>query len=466
VDWLESIVSDRVMEFEEIRGYHLEQAYLILVQLAPADDHVRGLGIRGARYLSSAGRRALARGDMPAASSLLRRAAGLLPPGDAERPRLLLDAGEALTESGELSMAETVLTAGIDEARELGERGLEITGRMILLDLKYATAPETAEEDILAEAERAIPVLEELGDHEGQARAWRLVTLVNWEACRWGASEAAAQRMIEHARLAGDGLLEARVLPALATCALYGPRPVSKAIEICTEILERTGTDRKAAAVTVRALAHLEAMRGNFEQARDLYRQSRASLEELGWKLHAAVTSLSSGPIEMLAGDAAAAEAELRADHETLEGMGEKYYLSTNAAFLAEALYRQERLDEAAAFCQTSKELASPDDISSQFAWRSVMAKVLARRGELDEAERLAHEAVALIGEAEEPDSQATAAADLGEVLIRVGKPQDAETALEQATFIYEAKGNVVAAERTRRRLEELRLAREGSVPL
>ena len=70
------------MEFEEICGYHLEQAHLILIQLAPLDEHAAALGIRGADYLSSAGHRALARGDLHAAASLLRRAAALFPSED------------------------------------------------------------------------------------------------------------------------------------------------------------------------------------------------------------------------------------------------------------------------------------------------------------------------------------------------------------------------------------------------
>jgi predicted ATPase len=68
VDWLEAVAPDRVLEFEEIRGYHLEEAYLILVQLAAADEHAVEVGRRGSRYLASAGTRALARGDMPAAA--------------------------------------------------------------------------------------------------------------------------------------------------------------------------------------------------------------------------------------------------------------------------------------------------------------------------------------------------------------------------------------------------------------
>src|SRR5439155_7723671 len=59
VDWVEREDTGRVTEFEEIRGYHLEQAFVILVQLGAIDDHVRSVGARAAAYLSSAGGRAL-----------------------------------------------------------------------------------------------------------------------------------------------------------------------------------------------------------------------------------------------------------------------------------------------------------------------------------------------------------------------------------------------------------------------
>ena len=280
--------------------------------------------------------------------------------------------------------------------------------------------------------------------------------LVNFDACRWESSETAAGRMFEHARLAGNTIFEARMLPALASCALYGPRPVPEAIQICRRILERSGNDRKSAAVTTRALAQLEAMRGDFALARDLYRQSRTSLDELGWHFHAALTSLSSGPVEMLAGDAVAAESELRRDFEALEGMGEKYYLSTTAGYLAAALFQQGRDDEAEGFVSISERLAADDDISSQFLWRTVRGRVLARRGALEDAEAVIREALGLIGRAEEPDSKAAVLADLAEVLALAARREDAIDALEDAASIFESKGNVVSAARARNRIDSL----------
>ena len=52
VDWLERVAPDRMMEYEEIRGYHLEQSHLILAELAPLDDHGREVGFRGSRHLT------------------------------------------------------------------------------------------------------------------------------------------------------------------------------------------------------------------------------------------------------------------------------------------------------------------------------------------------------------------------------------------------------------------------------
>ena len=80
-----------------------------------------------------------------------------------------------------------------------------------------------------------------------------------------------------------------------------------------------------------------------------------------------------------------------------------------------------------------------------------------ARRGEHAEAERLAREAVAISDETDMLDAQGDAYADLGEVLLLAGKPDEAAAALEQALARYERKENIVMAERVRARLAELR---------
>src|SRR5207247_1078964 len=101
-----------------------------------------------------------------------------------------------------------------------------------------------------------------------------------------------------------------------------------------------------AEAWTLRALAGLSAMEGRFERARELLSTSRAMFEELGETLSSAVSHIEAS-IELLAGDHVAAEKSLRACHRALEEMGDKAFLSTTAAYLAQVIFVHGRSDEA-----------------------------------------------------------------------------------------------------------------------
>ena len=78
-DWIERVAGAAVAEQEEIVAYHLEQAHAYLAELGPANAHSEAIGRRAALRLAAAGRRAAARGDQPAAVSLLSRAASVGP---------------------------------------------------------------------------------------------------------------------------------------------------------------------------------------------------------------------------------------------------------------------------------------------------------------------------------------------------------------------------------------------------
>ena len=66
-EWLEDVGGSRLNEFEEIVGYHLEQAHCCLSESGPLDAAAEALGQRGSERLESVGRRALARSDLAAA---------------------------------------------------------------------------------------------------------------------------------------------------------------------------------------------------------------------------------------------------------------------------------------------------------------------------------------------------------------------------------------------------------------
>jgi class 3 adenylate cyclase len=116
-DWLERTAGERVGEYEEILGYHLERAHRYLTELAPADPRGDELAVRAAARLGSSGRRALARGDIGPAVSLLERAVSLLPEHDPARRDLDVKLGIALAEIGQLTRADALLHDRIEAER-------------------------------------------------------------------------------------------------------------------------------------------------------------------------------------------------------------------------------------------------------------------------------------------------------------------------------------------------------------
>ena len=461
--WLADMVGSRVAEYEEILGYHLEQSHLYRAELGPIDRAGQRLGTAASRHLSSAGGRALVRGDLSAAANLLQRAAALLGEQDPARALFLLDAGEAAVDIGELERAESVLTEAVDRALSAEEMGIARAAALALLQLRYTTDAHALQQSIGREetmvelVEQEIPGLEAMGDDRALVRAFRLLTYVHWTGARYGDAAAAAERTIRHATAAGDQVTARRFLGSLAISALYGPMPVPEAIATCEEVLARAQDDRRAKALAEVAISLLEAMRGDFERARLLYRRSRASLEELGCALPAALTSLCSSVVEYLAGDLAAAESELRTDYKRLDEMGERNYISTTAGLLADVLYRQGRYNESAEFAGICEQLASPDDVASQFHWRCVRGKLRARQGEIEEAESLLSAATALIETSDQLDLQGYGLLDFAEVRELAGASADAATLSEKAAGLFERKGNVVSALRARQLAERLR---------
>jgi tetratricopeptide (TPR) repeat protein len=169
------------------------------------------------------------------------------------------------------------------------------------------------------------------------------------------------------------------------------------------------------------------------------------------------VTGDFSVEIELLAGDPAAAVELGLEGNRVLEELGERAFLSTGAGKLARAFYAAGRLEEADVWAARASELGASDDAITQMLWRQARAKVLARRGEHFEAERLAREAVAIGTQTDMIDAQGDAYSDLAEVLWLSGRLDMTSKTLHQALACYERKGNLVSADRARRRLAELR---------
>jgi predicted ATPase/class 3 adenylate cyclase/DNA-binding winged helix-turn-helix (wHTH) protein len=451
--WAVRATGSRLGEFEEIVGYHLEQAYGLLGELGTLDADAEELAVHGAERLESAGRKALARSDYPGAVSLLERAAALLPDDHARRLRLLPDLAAALIEAGRLADADQVLADASREAATAGDERAcaHVLVQQQILRLRRGELEGTAE--VAAVVERVVPVFQRAYDDAGLCDAFRLRAWLHWIEAEAAPAAEAWEQAAAHARGAGAEHVRIEILGWVASSLLYGPTPVPEAIRRCDAIWSEVTGNLVALPHVLQPLAGLHAMEGRFDRARELLATSHAAFEELGLTLTSAAAHTAAGTVELLAGDPVTAERSLRSGYTAFEETGERTLLSTTVALLAQALLAQGRDQEAERFAALSEELAAADDLVTQVLWRGVRARTLAGRGLIEEAERLARQAVEIAGRSDFVNDRGDAVFNLAIVQRQAGHLDEAQSALAEALQLYERKGNLVAADRVRAEL-------------
>jgi predicted ATPase/class 3 adenylate cyclase len=456
-DWGERVNAERQrgVEYEEILGFHLEQAHAYLAELEEPDEHQRQLAHRAAVKLDGAGRRALEREDMPAAANLLRRAHDLYAEDDRARLELIPDLAHALTQTGEFPWAEIFLREAVETAQRLDLPAIAAEARLSQLTTeRHAGGADTNwSNTVLAELDTAMPLFQ--ADDRRLAKAWRMAMDAHGISYRFGDAAAAAERALRHARLGGDDRGAAAAATSYAMAALYGPTPVAEAIARCEETLAATADNRRLNAFVTLLMSPLHAMSGDFAAGRRLYAEARASFDEMGATLLGARTSLQSAVVELLAGDSEAAERELRRDYETLERMGERYLRPTVAANLALLLCREARFEEAASYAAVAEEISADDDVESQALWRSAKALILARSEDAETAEAIGQAAVELLRRTDALVQIADALVVQATILEEHGKAAERDDALNEAASLYARKGNLVSERAARSALAE-----------
>jgi class 3 adenylate cyclase/tetratricopeptide (TPR) repeat protein len=438
--WLER-AGQNAIELEEILGYHLEQAYRYRAELAPVDEAGQILGKRAAELLEATGRRALVRGDRPAATNLLGRARALLPPNDPRLPALLVELGGALLDRGELDEANRVLTDAAQAAGALGNRTLELRADLERGYLRTLIDP-AANLPFREFVDLAIPELERLGDEQSLAVAWRIVAHVHLLDLQGAKMEEALKHSIAHARRVGDRRAESEALLWRIRLQWFGPQPVDAGIRLCEQILAEAEMEPGLASVATQILGSLHGLRGDFDRGRALLEQADEVQLDLGMQIaRAAGGSMMRASLEMLAGDSEAAERAMRRSVEILVEAGEKAFLSTALGNLAEAVYRQGRYDEAEQLALAADEAGGADDVETQRLSLGVRAKVLARKGESAEAERLARRAIELLEPTDTLTGKAEALLNLAEALQLAGRHGEGASAAHEAAELYATKG-------------------------
>jgi class 3 adenylate cyclase/tetratricopeptide (TPR) repeat protein len=437
-DWLEERGAD-LIEVDEILGFHLEQAARYRAELGQTD---RALAERAGERLAAAGRRALTRGDRPAATPLLQRSLVLTRPWSFD-VHLEIDLADAQPTPRE---GWAVADAAAERARELDDPVGEALARVVAAEahVHFAADPDIGE--LERRCREALPLLEQKGDHLGQARVWSAlgVGVSNMQG-RLEEWTQAALRAVEQWRLAGRPPMG---LGGLPTALLFGPRPADEALRVLDEV---AGPDLFSVALR---RAGLIAMLGRFDEAWALALPAAERARDLNGD-DAADFAL--GEIAALEGDHGAAAEWFRRACLAFEARGNRALLSSFAPKRGRSLCELGRYDEAEPLAEQGRELGDERDYVTQMYWRQVKALVLAHRGEHREAERLARESVQVTEATDGLNDQADAYYCLSRVLAEAGRSNDAFEALEQALDRYERKKSLAMVAQVKPKLEELR---------
>jgi len=437
-EWLEARGS--LVELDEIVGYHLEQAHRNRAALNPADSRLAVLGYRAAEHLAAAARGALARGDLGASRGLFTRGAALLPEGEDSRLEILRELQWPLSEAGRFDDMRAAL-AELDAAPDPRFRVFAEAMRIYISFSAGGYDGERIQEQV-NELRRA---MQPIGDDLGLAWIEILTFALSWSALRAGEGRAAMLRGAEHADRAGHPALAAWCRQWEGAALAFGPTPADEVIRLTEETLAAT-TSPQARGGALRRLARMLACRGEFQRARELYREGSNISRDAGMLRQAAAGVMGMANIETRAGDLDAAEAALRSGIEELDTLGDRGFYSTAVCALAEVLVDRGQEDEAATWCVRARKTADSSDLATIAHVEALEGLLAARRGDDAQGERLARSAVAMLAESDFSHHTAGARLLLARTLVECGKPADAREAAADALAIYEAKGDEPAA--------------------
>jgi DNA-binding SARP family transcriptional activator/tetratricopeptide (TPR) repeat protein len=463
-DWLDRHSTG----LEEFVGYHLEVAFRYREELQEVDDAGKVVAARAARQLAVAGRRALARGDVNAGERLLDRAAHLARRSEHAMPEVFLDLGSALTAVRRFNAA--------GQALEVAKQALEVTPTwaaadrqlLRLVELERARCRFLSESGPgVTEVQRAARLVVDeftsaLGAaasddrrrlDAGLARALSSQALACFMQCSCAQMEDTLDAALRHAKAADDRRAVSEIHAGRARATLIGSRHIDDGVERCREILVLAADDIPLAAVSEAILAVLEALRGSYGVARGHWQRCARRLQDSGLPAMLDELQMYGGFVELRAGTPQRAEADLRRACEALQDRGERPRLSSTSAVLARVLHAQGRDEEAERFAALTKETAAADDAASQIMWRATSARLLARRGRIEEALERIDEAVLRAERTDFVLLQADTLVDRADVLVQAGRLGDAEPPLDDASRRYAEKGVCVAMDALRQRL-------------
>jgi class 3 adenylate cyclase len=440
-DWLEGPPGEGIADRDEIVGYHLAQARSYRVALAPEDEHASSLALRAGRHLLAAGQRAIARDTEVPARRLLGEAATLLVRDDAARFAALM--GQVQCSSEPAGLADVAL-----EAQAVGARLGPLQALRATLQVWVTRAfgdPSFAFADMRPEVEAAIETFRAADDVDGLLDAIETLSSIDLNLAHW--DEAATSARLGHQIALEHGRDQRRSDFArwVANALCWGTLDAGECIRI-TEGLLQAETRLLARASMVSAVACLRAMAGDRAGADVAFAEQEAIGRDYGDRTRLFRRAFGEYWLDNFPGAMAAARTEAT----FLEASGDTGERSTLEALIAWIHALRGENEDALRTAEASRNLGAIDDAETQLQWRSAAGIARAQLGELEEADVLTAEAIA-VAATTDANSAGRAWEARMRVLALAGRRAEMLEAADRARAIYAAKGVVNSL----RRLEE-----------
>jgi class 3 adenylate cyclase/tetratricopeptide (TPR) repeat protein len=436
----------RIVELDEIVGYHLEQAALYRRELGRPDAEIDA---QAAERLTAAGESAVAREDLPAAENLLGRALALLPPGNPVRDRALHALISTLMWSSPFEHVDALIT----ELESSVDPVMRMNGRVARAQHRLHFDPGYGVAEMRQVAEEARQLFTEIGDHSGLSHVYLVLANASW-------FESQARATLDYVVQAREHALRGENLNVRSFALAIGPLTHGPLLpdEVRARLDELFGGHESRFLTQGRLMteAMLERLEGNFEGCLEHWAEGDAILGELGLVFLRHV--MHQVPAESAYAQGRYEEA-VRLYRETYDGlgtMGETGFRSTVSIELGESLYALGEDTEAEQLAIEGEAMSSADDLVNFALGRGLRARILADRGELEAGEALALDAIEYARRSDFPQIHARTDEALAHVRRAQGRIEESRSLLEQAARAHESRGDVVFAGRMRELLVEL----------
>ena len=434
-DWLERTTGARLVELDEITGYHLDQARAYRLDLGPEDDHTRALAMRAGRRLAAAGRRTADREEVASAIRLLSRAEALL----VEDPRARFD---VLMRLVDVVFSQDYPTA-MRAARQAEAVGAQLgplavrRAQLWIASIRAMSEPAFIVSGVQTEAEASIGDYEKAGDIEGVLDCFQMLVVIQLNLAHWTAAVRWARRGMERAAEAGLERQRSEFAASIANAVVWGSTPIAEGLATVDALLAATGR-RAARSLMLSTRAVLLGLAGDRPGFEAALGEATTIRNELGLPPLFFRSAYAEYGLDNLDGAVHTAR-QAAAD---LERRGETGARSTMLGLSSWVLVLQGKDDEALAAAAEARRLGAEDDAVTQIQWRSTSAVVLARRGDPDEADRLSLEALSISAGTDSIDA-ATAWLARSMTLAILGRAAEASAAATNARDLAAAKGSV-----------------------